>query len=78
MSLIRIDPVGPEGTIFYIPTARHFYVAILPTSLLLVMGWLAWWPARYQKYAAVGLILALYGLGLWSLLNVQLPYFRSL
>lgn len=77
MSVIRIDPVGINGRIFYLPTARYFYVAILPTSLLLMWGWLAWWPRRWQGAAMVMVLLMIYGLGVWSLINVQLPYFQG-
>jgi hypothetical protein len=76
MSLLRIDPVSQDGKMFYIPTARHFYVAIMPTALLMMLGWLYVWPPKLKRYAAVVLVLGLYGLSVWSLLNVQLPYFH--
>jgi hypothetical protein len=77
MSLIRIDPVGINGSIFYTPTGRYFYVAILPSCVLLMWGWLAWWPRKWQGYASVAGLLVMYGLGIWSLVNIQLPYFQG-
>ncbi len=77
MSLIRIDPVGINGQMFYVPTARYYYVAMLPTCLLLMWGWLAWWPRRRQGWATVAVLLLLVGLGIWSLMNVQLLYFQG-
>jgi hypothetical protein len=75
MSILRIDPVDANGNIFYVPTARHFYVAIVPTMLLVMMGWLAWWPPRWKRGGVALLVLACYGLGVWSLLAVQMPNF---
>jgi hypothetical protein len=75
--LIRIDPVGINGQMFYVPTARYYYVAMLPTCLLLMWGWLAWWPRRRQGWATVAVLLLLVGLGIWSLMNVQLLYFQG-
>ncbi len=77
MSVLRIDPVNAAGSIYYIPTARHFYVAIAPTGLLFMIGWQAWWPNRWRRYAVGLLLLAFYALGVWSLLAVQFPAFAG-
>lgn len=77
VSVLRIDPVNARGEIFYQPTARHFYNAIIPTVLFLAIGWLAWWPARQRRFGLISLVLMFYGLGVWSLFNVQLPYFHG-
>jgi hypothetical protein len=72
MSVMRID--GPGG---YMPTARHFYVAIIPTLLLLLIGLAAWVPPAWQRYALAGLILGFFIMNLWSLITVQIPVFGS-
>lgn len=77
MSLLRIDPPDPEGRIRYVPTARHFYVAIAPTVMLLLVGLGAWIPPRLRRYGLAALVLLLYALSVWSALNVQIPWFRA-
>ena len=74
MSLLRIDNPRPTS---YIPTARHFYVAIVPVVLLLLLGWGAWLPAESRKVGLVGMVLGLYALVTWSILNVQIPWFAA-
>jgi hypothetical protein len=73
-SLLRYDP--PEGA-NYVPSARYFYVAIVPTVLLWLLGILAWLPRSMRRYALALLIFLLHQLGVWSLLLVQIPWFRS-
>ena len=77
MSLLRIDPPNSEGRIPYMPTARHFYVAIVPTVMLLLVGLGAWIPPRLRSYGLAALVLLLHGLSVWSVLNVQIPLFRA-
>lgn len=78
MSLLRIDPPNEQGRIPYIPTARHFYVAIVPTVMFLLIGLGAWVPPRLHRYGLAALMLLLYALGVWSVLNVQIPWFRAI
>lgn len=75
MSLLRIDPPDAEGRIHYIPTARHFYIAIVPTVMLLLVGLGAWLPRRGRLYGLALLALLLFALGVWSVLAVQVPWF---
>lgn len=72
MSLIRIDP--PEG---YIPTARHFYNAIVPTILFFLIGLGQWLPSSQQRYGLAGLLIIFFLIGVWSILNIQMPYFLA-
>jgi hypothetical protein len=75
LSLLRIDPPNEAGVSNYIPTARHFYTAIIPVLLLLLAGLGAWVPPAWRRWGLAGLILALYALNVWSVLNVQIPWF---
>lgn len=77
MSLLRIDPPDAEGRIHYIPTARHFYIAIVPTVMLLLAGLGAWLPRRGRLYGLALLALLLFALGVWSVLAVQVPWFAA-
>jgi hypothetical protein len=77
MSLLRIDPPDAEGRIHYIPTARHFYIAIVPTVMLLLAGLGAWLPRRAHRYGLALLALLLFALGVWSVLAVQMPWFAA-
>ncbi len=78
MSLLRIDPPNSEGRIPYMPTARHFYVAVVPTVMFLLIGLGMWVPPRLRRYGLVALALLLYALSVWSVLNVQIPWFRAI
>lgn len=71
MHVMRIQPGG------YIPTARHYYVAIIPTILLLLLGLSSIHP-RTRKLLPGVFILVLFGLNLIAILNVQVPYFQLL
>jgi hypothetical protein len=77
MSFLRIDPPDRDGFFYYIPTARHFMVAIIPTVAFLRIGWAKWIPRRWQAPALGILALCLYLVGIWSLFNVQLPYYAA-
>ena len=74
MSFLRIDNPAPNS---YVPTARHFFVAIIPVVIFLLVGWKAWLPARTWKYGMAGIVLGLYGLDVWSILTVQIPWFAA-
>jgi hypothetical protein len=77
LSLLRIDPPNQDGVSTYIPTARHFYTAIIPTVLLLLAGLGAWIRPAWRHRALAGLLLALFVLNVWSVLNVQIPWFLT-
>jgi len=70
VSFLRID--SPGG---YVPTARHFYISIVPTNLFLILGLGLLIPVKYHRRFLAALILILFALHIWSILNVQLPYF---
>lgn len=72
MSFIRIDNPRPGS---YFPTARHFFVAIVPVAILLLLGWGVWLPAPFRKYGLATILLCLHALAVWSILNVQIPWF---
>ncbi len=72
MSLARIDPPGG-----YMPTARHFYVAIAPAVTLFLIGLGAWLPPARRRYTYGLLAVVVYALGVWSLLYVQMPFFLN-
>jgi hypothetical protein len=74
VSLIRIDPPN-NGVIFYIPTARHFYIVAGPVMMLFILGLGAWVAPNYRRIGLALLIVLLYTLSLWSLLNVQIKWF---
>jgi hypothetical protein len=72
MSVLRYNPQAS-----YIPGARHFYVMIIPAMLLWLSGILAWIPIHSRRFVLAGLIFVLFELGVWSLLYVQIPWFRA-
>lgn len=76
VSLMRIDNPHRGGS--YIPSARHFFIAIVPLAVLMLLGWTRWLPAgKGQRYALAGLVLSLHLLNVWSILAVQLPWFAA-
>lgn len=75
ISLMRIDNPSAGS---YIPSARHFFIAIVPLVIFLLLGWERWLPAgKGQRVALAGIVLGLHLLNVWSILRVQLPWFAA-
>jgi hypothetical protein len=70
VSILRIDPPGG-----YVPSTRHLYVSIIPTVFFILVGLGSWIPLQWRRYGMAGLIISLHILGLWSLVNVQIPWY---
>ena len=57
----------------YIPTARHFLIAVMPVSIFMVIGVSQIVPQRLHRVGLAALVSVMYVVNIWSLLNIQLP-----
>ncbi len=71
MHLMRIQPER------YIPTARHFLVAVIPLSTLLILG-LSGLSDKTKKLLPACFILIIFTMNLLAIVNTQVPYFQRL
>jgi 4-amino-4-deoxy-L-arabinose transferase-like glycosyltransferase len=57
------------------PQGRYLFTALVPISVLLVVGWSAWLPQRTQAWAGLVIPVILVGLNAYALLRVLVPGF---
>jgi 4-amino-4-deoxy-L-arabinose transferase-like glycosyltransferase len=57
------------------PQGRYLFTALVPIAMLLVLGWAAWLPRRFQAWGLILVGIGLLGLNAYALARVLVPGF---